>query len=155
MMSHNKNLSKSQSRLKVLTFLLNDQLHAAPVSDIAEVYRIVNLKPVENAPDWLLGLINLHGEATAVLNLKKVLSIEPSGFSHNAMWLAVKNGKSSVCLAVDKLHRMIDLDPKTINEIPILAESPDMKYVKCYARLNNSPIPVLDVKAIISNNKRS
>jgi len=154
-MSHNENLNEIQKQLKVLTFLLNDTLHAAPVSDIAEVNRMVHLKPIESAPDWVLGLINLHGETTAVLNLKKVLSIEPSGFGQEAMWLAVKNGKSSVCLAIDNVHRLIDLEPKIINTIPILAENHDMKYVKCYARLNNSSIPVLDVKAIIGNNKRS
>ena len=66
-MSDNESLNKIQKGLKGLIFSLNEELHAVPVSDIAEVNRIVNLKPAEGAPDWVLGLINLHGETTAVL----------------------------------------------------------------------------------------
>ncbi len=155
MMSDNESLNKIQKRLKGLIFSLNEELHAVPISDIAEVNRIVNLKPAEGAPDWVLGLINLHGETTAVINLKRLLSIEPSNFSHEAMWLAVKKDKSFVCLAIDKVCRFIDLDPETLDEMPTLTEGPDLKYIKCYARLHDGPIPVLDVKAIVNKRKCS
>lgn len=142
-------LGKIRQGLKVLTFLLNKELLAVPVSDITEVNRIARLKRVKKAPDFVIGLINFHGKTTPVLNLKQLLSFEPRELGQKAMWFAVKHGETFVCLAMDKVGKFIDLDRQILDEMPTLADSPEVKYIKCYARVNNELMPVLDVKNII------
>ncbi len=144
------NLYKAPQRIKVLTFLLNNKSYSAPISDIREVNRLVKCRPVEKAPDWFLGMINFHGKTTPVFNLKRLLSIEPSELDQKAMWLAVENNGSHLCLAVDKVCQFMNMDSHIIDEMPKLANGTDVEHIKYYARVNDNLIPVLDVRGIIA-----
>lgn len=155
-MAENNNRSKkSRKKLNVLTFLLNKALLAIPVSDIREVNRMAEIGVVQNTPDYVLGLINFHGETTPVLNLKKLLLIEPSPLNEKGRWLAVKSGKTFVCLGVDELGGFMELDCETFDETPFGAPDFEDKYIKCYARVKKNLIPVLEVKNIISPQERT
>jgi purine-binding chemotaxis protein CheW len=100
-----KSFPKEHS-IKVLTFFLNQDLYSAPVSDISEVNRMAGIRIVPKAPEYVMGLINLHGTIAPVLNLKSLLQIEPSKLAHNSKWIAARHKNTLVCFAVDKLDRI-------------------------------------------------
>ncbi len=149
------NLDKIPHSIKVLTFFLNDDLFALPVSDLREVNRFTTCRPIEKAPCWVLGMINFHGKATPVFNLKRLLSVEPSQLNSTAMWLAVVNNGSYLCLTVDKVCKFLNMDNHIIDEMPVLADSHDVEHVKYYARVNDNLIPVLDVRGIFTLSEKA
>ncbi len=148
-------LDKIPHSIKVLTFFLNDDLFALPVSDLREVNRFTTCRPIEKAPSWVLGMINFHGKATPVFNLKRLLSVEPSELDQKAMWLAVENNGSLLCLAVDKVCQFMNMDSHIIDEMPDLANGTDIEHIKYYARINDNLIPVLDIQGIVALSKQS
>ena len=143
------NLYKAPQRIEVLTFLLNDKIYSVSVADIREVNRLVKCRLVEKAPHRVLGMINFHGKTTPVFNLKSLLSIEPSELDQKAMWLAVENNGSYLCLAVDKVCRFLNMDSQIIDEMPYMANGTDVEHIKYYARVNDNLIPVLNVRGIL------
>lgn len=140
--------------LNVLTFFLNEELFAIPVSDLLEVNRMAKCRPVEKATHWVHGVINFHGETTPVLNLKKLLSIETSELNQKAMWLAVHNNGSLLCLAVDKVGEFLHLTYQVIDEMPNLVDGTDVEYIKYYARISDKLIPVLDIGGIVALSRK-
>ncbi len=135
--------------MKILIFSLNDAQFAIPVSDLVEINRIATLRKVEKGPDWVLGMINFHGKTTAVLNLKCLLSVKPSEPGPTARWLAVRYDEAIVCLTVDKVRHFTDLDRHIIDEMPSLGDGPELKYIRCFARIESLLVPVLDCKRVL------
>ena len=140
--------------MKVLIFYLNDVRFGIPVSDLVEINRIAKCRQVEKGPDWVVGMINFHGKTTPILNLKYLLSIEPSKLGPMARWLAVRYDDMFVCLAVDEVRQFIDLDRQIVDEMPALADGPELKYVRCYARIEDKLVPVLGFRTILKEKEQ-
>ena len=141
---------KIQQEVRMLTFFLNNDLYSVSVSDIREVNRLTKHRPVEKAPDWVLGVINFHGKTTLVFNLKKLLSIEPYNLDQKALWLAVENNGINFCLAVDRIGKFLNISSEIVDEMPARKNEYEFGSIKYYIRINDSLIPVLDVKGILA-----
>ncbi len=139
--------------IQVLIFSLNEKNFAIPLKDVTEVNRVTNLEVVEKAPEYVLGVINLHGKTTPMLNLKKLLDVTPSDPIKNAMWMAVKHNNLLACLMVDKLNGLLELGIDILDEIPILSGEHEVKHIKQYARMDKKLIAILDTAHIL-NEKR-
>jgi purine-binding chemotaxis protein CheW len=141
-------MSETQN-LKVLSFYLNDDLFAAPVTDVSEVNKIYTLRTVPKAPDSIVGLINLHGLTTAVLNTKKLLDIEPSELGENSRWIATNWGKSMVCFTVDQMHKIMVVALEEMDEVPQQVALSKTGYLMGCARVDDLIIPVLNLPKIL------
>lgn len=135
--------------MKVLSFFLNQELYAIPVTDICEVNRIpvATFKTLKEG--IMMGHLNLHGAAACILNLKQILGSKPFDLHATPGWIAIKSHESFVCLAVDGFFRFMEIPDQNLSTIPVLKEQQDSRKIQFYARVDNDLIPVLDIKYII------
>lgn len=144
----------SNESTAIVTFFLNDELYAIPLSDIREVNRMAGIRTVPKAPSYVVGLLNLHGLTSPVLNLKRLLRIEPSELARNSRWVAVKHESFPVCLAVDQLDRIIEVSCEKLDEAPALSKGPETQYLKCCARIDAAIVPVLEVNNLLEEKEK-
>jgi purine-binding chemotaxis protein CheW len=135
--------------MKILTFILNEESYAIPIADLGEVNRMTGLRIVPKAPAYVMGLLNLHGATAPVLNLKKLLRLRPWQPAPDAMWIAVKHRSIWICLAVDKLGRIVAVPGQALDETPTLSKGVDTRYLKCCARIDEAIVPVLAVDDLL------
>jgi len=60
---------------RLVTFLLNEQSFAIPLEYVERALRMVAVTPVPNAPQGILGIINLSGRLVPVLDLRPCLGL--------------------------------------------------------------------------------
>jgi purine-binding chemotaxis protein CheW len=135
--------------MKMLTFFLNAESYAIPMANLSEVNRMAGIRMVPKAPEYVMGLLNLHGAVTPVLNLKTVLQLTPWQPAPHSMWIAVKHHGISVCLAVDKLGRIMEVPCHALDETPTLTKGVETRYLKCCARIEDAIVPVLAVDELL------
>ncbi len=58
-----------------LTFSIGNRNLALPLGNVERVIRMVALVPVPEAPEWIPGLLNLHGRVMPVIDLRKRLGL--------------------------------------------------------------------------------
>ncbi|MGD9007387.1 MAG: chemotaxis protein CheW [Desulfobacteraceae bacterium] len=139
--------------MKLLTFYLNEESYAIPVADLTEVNRMAGIRIVPKAPEYVVGLLNLHGAVAPVLNLKSVLQLSPWQPAPQSMWIAVKHHGIMVCLVVDKLDRIMEVPRRVLDETPTLSKGVETRYLKCCARIENAIVPVLAVDDLLDEKK--
>lgn len=61
----------------LFVFRLDEQRLALPLEAVERVIRAVEITPLPKAPPGILGVINLQGHMIPVLNLHKLLGLEP------------------------------------------------------------------------------
>lgn len=54
-------------------FSIDDQTYAVDVHAVRQVIQAVELTPVHNGPELLLGLLNMHGDIIPVLDIRRQL----------------------------------------------------------------------------------
>jgi purine-binding chemotaxis protein CheW len=136
--------------MKFVLFFLNQDRYALSVAATREVNRLVNIRVVDKAPAYVLGLINLHGLITPLLNLKKLLHIKPSHIESHTKWIAVQYGNTSACLTVDKLERIIEIPRERLDDVPTLSTGPD---TNCF-KVKDSIISVLAAGNLLTDKQR-
>lgn len=146
--------SSNLSDIRVLLICLNEKTFAIPVSDIREVNRVTQLTPVEKSHEFVLGLMVLHGNATPLFNLKKILNMSPDALKENAMWVATRGDDQMACFAVDRLLGFNQIRATDLDRVPFLAESEHVRYVTYYARTGKEMIPVLDIRDVFNVKKQ-
>ncbi|MGH9938768.1 MAG: chemotaxis protein CheW [Blastocatellia bacterium] len=101
---------------KYVVFSLTGTKYAVPMSHILEVCELEHFTPVPNVPEWVMGITNLRGDITSVVNIRALLNTEPDEWSEARSLLVTQTleGDITVCLAVE---RVIGLATVPISEI--------------------------------------
>jgi len=101
---------------KYVVFSLAGTKYAVPMSHILEVCELEHFTPVPNVPEWVMGITNLRGDITSVVNIRALLSSESDEWSEARSLLVTQTleGDITVCLAVE---RVIGLATVPISEI--------------------------------------
>ena len=89
----------------LVQFVLNGQMFALPVGVVQEVQRPVLIHPVLGLPPELPGVIDRHGQAVAVLDLRRRLNLsgQIGDDSPDAAFLLVTSKAHSLVLPVDRV----------------------------------------------------
>jgi chemotaxis signal transduction protein len=92
-------------------FRLGDGAYAAPIAQLREIVRPPAVTPVPGAPDWLLGLANVRGDAMSIVDLPSVLGLAGDGTKRSVLVAQTADGQTAVGLAVDEVIGLRRLTP--------------------------------------------
>ena len=95
-------------------FRVGEATYAAPLTGLVEVTHPPAVSPVPDAPDWLVGLANVRGEVTSILDLRAVLELAPHRGGPRAVLVArTPDGATVAGLLVDHVVgvRRLRVDP--------------------------------------------
>jgi len=86
-------------------FTLAGAEYAVPITNVIEIGRLLNVTPVPNVPDWVLGVANLRGDIISMVDLRAFLGMERTGYGHASRMLVVQaqQGKLTTGLIVDRV----------------------------------------------------
>ena len=91
---------RSDGTEQFVIFTLAGTEYAAPAANVREVGEIVNLTPVPNVPDWLLGLTNLRGDILSVVDLRAFLGLEQTGYAESLLQDEISLGREREILVI-------------------------------------------------------
>ena len=95
-------------------FLVGEATYATPLAGLVEVIHPPAVSPVPDAPDWLVGLANVRGEVTSILDFRAVLELPPHPGGRRTVLVArTPDGATVAGLLVDRVVgiRRLHVDP--------------------------------------------
>ena len=119
---------------------------ALPVSFIIETMRIVPMQPVAGAPDALLGLSIIRGEATPVVDLAALLG--GSRETQENRLVTIRAGERTVALAVQGVLGICD--PGRWAAVPPLLQDACAGRVKAIGALDSEFLWVLEAGRLVT-----
>jgi purine-binding chemotaxis protein CheW len=97
------------------------RLCAVPLAELREVMRMQPVRTVTPAPDWVLGVSALRGEAVPVIDTGRLLGDRASRAER---LLALRVSDRTVALAVDSIEGIRTIPPEIASVLPpLLAEA--------------------------------
>ena len=120
--------------LHFLTFRIGDRQLAFPLEKVERVIRMAALVPVPEAPEWISGLLNLHGRVMPVISLRKRL-----GLSHREAHPDFR------ILVMQTQDRKLGVMAESVEEVVAVSEG---HFAKPEGKLKDSPL----LNAVIRKN---
>ena len=138
---------------EVLIFECAGARFGLPASGVSEVVRAVEVTQVPQAPDSLLGMINLRGELVAVVSTRVRLGLDVVPLNPSHQFIIMRTTDGLFALHVDRAIDMISADQgsqagDSDEGVPIGVNEGMVQYV---AKTEQGILPVLEPQTILTD----
>ncbi len=100
--------------LKLLVFVLDGRYYGLHLSQVQRVIRAVDFVPLPDAPDFVLGAIDLHGTIVPLFNLRRRFGIASREITPEDQFIIACTTRRTVAIAVDQVTEIIERSPEQI-----------------------------------------
>jgi purine-binding chemotaxis protein CheW len=138
--------STAAPRVRLLVFRLNGREHALPLEHVVEVFRVVAVTPLPEAPPWVCGVMDVRGRVIPVVDLRERLGMPAREPDLSTPIVVVETGGVAAGLVADEVVEVLALPGEAV-------EPPDpaagtARLVTSLARSGDRLVLVLDTEAL-------
>ncbi|PCI29876.1 chemotaxis protein CheW [Candidatus Kaiserbacteria bacterium] len=114
-----------EDKKQFVTFVLDEEEYAIPITDLREIVKTEEITPVPNAPEFISGILNLRGQIVVVLDLEKRFNLnrntEGEVLHEHTIIIDVEGNIFGVL--VDQVQEVIRIPVSSIQKTPALVSS--------------------------------
>ncbi len=92
----------------LLIFDLDDRRYALHLEAVERVIRAVEITPLPDAPEDILGVINVYGRIVPVLDVRKRIGLPGKAMALNDHLIITQSSKWPLALLVDRVSEVLD-----------------------------------------------
>jgi len=136
-------------------FTIETRLYALELSAVEKVIRAVEIIPLPDSPDRVMGLINFKGKMIPVFNIRKKLRVPERGIEPDDRIIMSRISGYQVAFIADKVEGVFAFSPIPGGIFPWdKAEQifPEMEeFIKGIAEIDGSPVIVYDSQRLFQD----
>jgi purine-binding chemotaxis protein CheW len=144
-----------EQQLLIATFTLEGKPVGLPASAIREIVRVGDLTPVHEAPEFIVGVVNLRGRIVTVLDLAARVGLGQSTHGPDNRIIIVEWGGEYVGLVVDQVIDVYPIDPMDIAPTPSNVPERLGRYLLGVLSHSSGLVPILEVARVLDDDDRT
>jgi purine-binding chemotaxis protein CheW len=133
---------------QLVAFTLNGQAYALSLARVRQVVRMVEVTPLPQAPDIVLGVVSLHGTVVPVFSLRRRLGLAEGEANLSDHIIVADTAGRSVALVVDAVHGVVERSTEEITVVDSIVPGAD--YVEGIAKLENGMLFIHNLDRFLS-----
>lgn len=135
--------------LQQLTFALAEEEYAVDILAVREIRGWSHVTRIPQAPDYVLGVLNLRGAIVPVMDLRLRFGLVRESYGDTTVMIIVAIGERLFGIVVDAVSDVIDIDPAAIKPVPDMGAVVDTRYLKGLATYQERMVMLLDVDKLM------
>ncbi|WP_461179820.1 chemotaxis protein CheW [Virgibacillus ainsalahensis] len=135
---------------KVIVFQLADEEYAVSVQQVGSIERMQPITRVPQTPDFVIGVINLRGVVTPVIDLRIRLGMETNAYNESTRIIIVYLDDMELGLIVDAANDVIDISEDAIESAPEVISAVDDNHIEGVVNLENRLFILLNLQKVLT-----
>jgi purine-binding chemotaxis protein CheW len=145
---------QTEELLQLVSFTIGQEEFGLDIQRIQEINRIVEITRVPNAPEFVVGVINLRGKVIPIIDLRKRFGFPPKESDKNTRIIVVELDNIVVGFIVDAVREVIRI-PKNITEPPpAIIAGIGSEYITSIAKMENRLLILLDIERLLRDKEK-
>ncbi len=148
-MSENLGLSS-----QYLTFLIEDRVFAFEVLETREVLSYLQPTPMPDAPEYVVGLVNVRGTALLVVDLRMKFGIAPKPPTDDSAIIVLEQGsgaeRTMTGVLVDAVKGVIKIDNTMVELPPKMGDGTSFSHVLGIGKVAGDFVIILRASSVIT-----
>lgn len=143
------------SEHKYVLFRIGNEEFGIDIMKVKEITEAKDAVRVPDCPSFVEGIINLRGDVTPIINLRRKLglgSLEKEIQSHRIIILGIEDKLAG--FLVDDASQVVSIDDADIEEPPRLAFDRGKEYVEGVGKLGERMIIILDLVKVLNEQEK-
>lgn len=108
---------------KLIVFQIEQREYAISVQMVGSIEKLLPITRVPSTVDFIIGVINLRGVVTPVVDLKQRFYGKETIFTNDTRILVVHMEELTIGVIVDEANDVVDIDPTFIEQPPETIDS--------------------------------
>jgi chemotaxis signal transduction protein len=142
-------VSNSERQILVITFMVGGSLFGMETASVQEVVRLGAITPVHHAIPCVIGVMNLRGHISTVVDLATRLGLVKNDLQANKRIIIVEWLNERVGLVVDQMQDVLSIDVDSIGPAPENVRSAQSNRMKGVFRSGEHIIAMLDLDKVL------
>ena len=133
----------------ISTFFLGETVWGIDTLDAQEVIRVSEITKVNNAEDYIIGIINLRGKIVTVIDLSNKLGLGKSIIGKASRIVIVQWNGEHIGLLIDSISDVIDIEKKYLTSAPAAMHGTRGGYIDSVYQADQKLIAILNIKSVL------
>ncbi len=137
--------------LELATFFIGDALCGIDILNIQEINRNMESTWVPQAPDYVIGVLNLRGRIVTVVDLGKKLGLSPIQKNKDCRNIIIDSKDEHIGFMVDRISDVMLAESDKIEPAPANIGGLQGSFFKGVFKTETSLIGVLDIEEVLKD----
>lgn len=144
-------MGNSRIEIQAITFQLARETYGVDVHQIKEIIKTREYVKVPNAPSFVEGVINLRGQITPIVDLRKIFDVECKKEDDNSRIIMVDLNSEVIGLIVDSVVGVVTVPADEIVKSPSLTMNATNSFISGIIRTESQLIILIDVTKLMED----
>ena len=149
-MIETKTTTGSKSIVELATFYIGDALCGMDILKIQEINKLMQMTKVPQAPDYVLGILNLRGQIVTIIDLGRKLGLGKTDISEDPRNIIVNSSGGHVGLLVRKISDVVSADMNKKESAPANMRGIQGEYFNGVYKTDTNLIGILNIDKVLS-----
>lgn len=131
-------------------FQIDDQHYAFRIEQIREIVILNRVTQTPQVADFVEGVSNLRGVIIPIINLRKLLGLDPQPTDGNTRTIVVNVGQRIMGCTVDMVSHVIRIPDENIQPAPETVAADEGNYVAGFANVDDGLVILLDIDELLN-----
>ena len=145
------NESKTNKNIvELATFYVGDALCGMDILKVQEINKIMQMTKVPQAPDYVLGILNLRGQIVTIIDLGKKLGLGSTDMSLDPRNIIVNSSGGHVGLLVKRISDVVDANMQRRESAPANMGGIQGEFFDGVYKTDKELIGILNIEKVLS-----
>ena len=135
--------------VELATFYVGEALCGMDILKVQEINKLIEMTRVPQAPEYVLGILNLRGEIVTIIDLGKKLSLKSTEMSDKTRNIIVNSNGEHIGLMVEKISDVVQAEWEKVEAPPANIGGVQGKYFTGVLKTEDRLIGILDVEKVL------
>lgn len=136
--------------VELATFYVGDALCGMDILKVQEINKIMQMTKVPQAPDYVLGILNLRGQIVTIIDLGKKLGLGSTDMSLDPRNIIVNSSGGHVGLLVKRISDVVDADMQRREAAPANMGGIQGEFFNGVYKTDKELIGILNIDKVLS-----
>lgn len=138
---------------QLLVFRLDDQRYALRLDAVDRVVRAVAVTPLPEAPDDILGIINVQGRIVPTLSLRRRFALPGKEIEPNDRFIIISTARRIFALVADEVHGVVECPAAAV--VPATEILPRLAPIEGVMLLADGMVLISDINTFLSRDQEA
>ena len=145
------NATDKKGPVQLSCFFVGSALCGIGINVIQEMNKQMEMTKVPQAPEYVLGIMNLRGRIVTIIDLGRKLGLAPSKMTENSRIIIVNSRDENIGLLVDRITDVVTAKWEEVEPTPSNIKGVKGKYFQGVFKAAKDLVAILDVEEVLAD----
>ena len=145
-----KKTDSAKRMVELATFYVGDALCGMDILKIQEINKLTQMTKVPQAPEYVIGILNLRGQIVTIIDLGKKIGLGETELNQDSRNIIVNDSSGHVGLLVRQISDVVSADMERRESAPANMHGIQGDFFTGVYKTEQSLIGILDVDKVLS-----